>query len=924
MRYLGLVDHARAWTGRSLRQLQESRPVTGLLALFSDWRSRRYSDLTALVLGTVLVTLLVLLFNRLFLPLPSPGVAYLPLIAMLAYYWRWQLVLIAVLAQLLCVYFLFLPPALQLKPLAPQMIAQLLVLILVSVFILALVELARNRRDAAEKEAGRFAALNSVGTALASEHDRGELLELIAHTACDLTGAGFAAFTLRPIDSAGEPVVPSEGNLFHLAAVVGVTREQERLFQSVPLGGEGLLAPIFRFGVAVRIADVLAQLPPVEHTGSGGERESSYPADEMIPAESRRDRARRLAHAYAQGEIASGDLQAVGVPRGHPVVRSFLGVPLFDRDRRVRGGLLLGHDEPDHFTQADTTLLQALAAQAEVALENTRLYQAAQEQAQELTTVFESIADAVIVYDLQGNVKSENPAGALIRERLARQDPESGDTTSGEAALLTLLGQSSGQVSPENRVNIDSPTVNMPISLQDEHGERREYLVSGSRLRTEGTPDSGTGDGDVSQVHPEHMPDAPYQANGTVVVWHEVTEARKLLTEQQARSEAEAQRTLLQMVIDELPSGVFLVRGTDARLVLANRAAQAVLGAEWRVGEPLTAFLTRSGVQVAGVNGQTLGVGQLASMQAITTGTPVRHQQEIIRRPDGTSLPILTNAVALDWLLLRGLPLPDEPAMTSGDPVALVVFQDVTALKEAEQLKDEFIAIAAHELKTPMAAVKGYADMLLRQSQKDQHLSLAAWQKEALETIDQATNRLVELTDDLLDVARLQADHMQLHPEPHDLLALARRVMKRFQVVGANHTISLATQDEFVVAELDIRRTEQVVSNLLSNAIKYSPSGGDITISVYRRQEAGMAELAVKDQGIGIPAAQHALLFNRFARASNAREMGITGTGLGLYLCRELIERQGGHLWFTSEEGKGSIFTFRLPLAAPVTGDVSG
>jgi signal transduction histidine kinase len=218
-----------------------------------------------------------------------------------------------------------------------------------------------------------------------------------------------------------------------------------------------------------------------------------------------------------------------------------------------------------------------------------------------------------------------------------------------------------------------------------------------------------------------------------------------------------------------------------------------------------------------------------------------------------------------------------------------------------------------------MAAVKGYADMLLRQSLKNERNALAAWQKEALETIDQATNRLVELTDDLLDVARLQADHMQLHPEPHDLLALARRVMKRYQIVGANHTIRLAASDEFVVANLDIRRTEQVVGNLLSNAIKYSPSGGDITISVSQYAEVGTAELAVKDEGIGIPAAQHALLFNRFARASNARELGIAGTGLGLYLCRELIERQGGRLWFTSEEGKGSVFTFRLPLASPVS-----
>jgi signal transduction histidine kinase len=601
------------------------------------------------------------------------------------------------------------------------------------------------------------------------------------------------------------------------------------------------------------------------------------------------------------------------------MVRSFLGVPLFDRERRVRGGLLLGHREPDHFSQADETLLQALAAQAEVALENTRLYQNAQDRAQELSAVFESIADAVVVYDLEGNVQKENHAGALIRSLLAAQNQEAADATSAQDNLLTLLAQSSGRSAPGGREDAENAIANVPISLVDEQGERREYLVTGSRLRTESGPDAGTG-----ETGSQKAPAAPSQATGTVVVWHEVTEARKLLTEQRARTEAEAQRTLLQLVIDELPSGVFLIRGTEARLVLANHAALEALGAYWQVGEPLAAFLARSGTHVAGVNGQRIGVTELASIQAVTTGTAVRHAQEIIQRPDGTSLPILTNAVALDWMLLSGLPLPDEPAMTSGDPVALVVFQDVSALKEAEQLKDEFIAVAAHELKTPMAAVKGYAGMLLRQSRKDKSSTLADWQKEALETIDQATNRLVELTDDLLDVARLQADHMPLHPEPQDLIALARRVMKRYQVIGPNHVITLAAPEEFVVANLDIRRTEQVVGNLLSNAIKYSPNGGDITVSVCRRQEAGMAELAITDQGIGIPVAQHALLFNRFARATNARELGIAGTGLGLYLCRELIERQGGRLWFTSEEGKGSVFTFRLPLAAPVAEDNAG
>jgi signal transduction histidine kinase len=781
---------------------------------------------------------------------PSPGVAYLPLIAMLAYYWSWRLGVVATALQLLCVYFLFLPPEFTLQPRDPQDIAELLVLLAVSGYILALVQLAKRRRDAALREAERIKALNAVGIALAGEHDRDHLLQLIARTACELTGAGFAAFTLRPLDPAGQPLVPPLGSRFHLAAVVGINEEQEELFRRLPLGGEGLLAPIFQHGAPVRVAD----------------------AAQMAAAE---------------------------MPTGHPVVRSFLGAPLLSRDKQVLGGLLLGHSLPDCFTASDENVLQALAAQATVALENTRLYQAAQDQARELTTVFESIADAVVVYDPEGNLKHENPAAARVRRLLSlhQVDAATGDQTITPPAVT-------GRPS------------NLPISLVDDLGERRDFLVSVSSLRAEGTgPDHGAvGNADVQS--PASPSKETAETSGTVVVWHEVTEARRLLIEQQARTEAEAQLTILQLLIDELPSGVFLVAGGDARLVLANRSAQEVLGHEWVVGQPLAGYLAESGVAFAGTNGQPLPTEELASMRALRLGTAVRHSLEVLRRANGTTLPVLVNAVALDPQLIRNLPLGDGRVGASSGPVALVVFQDVTALKEAEHLKDEFIAVAAHELKTPMASVKGYADMLLRRSVGEEDLKLADWQVEALETIDQATNRLVELTDDLLDVARLQSDHLQLRTEPHDLIALTRRVMKRFQIISGRHSLSLSAQEEFVVACIDVRRTEQIIGNLLSNAIKYSPQGGSVSISIQQDDEAGTATVSIADQGIGIPEDQQALLFNRFARAENARELGITGTGLGLYLCRELVERQGGRIWFTSKPGEGSTFSLSLPLAA--------
>src|SRR5437763_434360 len=164
----------------------------------------------------------------------------------------------------------------------------------------------------------RFAALTRVGTALMSELNETRLLHLIAETARDLTGASFAAFTLRPVDELGQPLVPAEGNLFHLAAVVGVTKEQEALFRRMPLGGEGLLAPIFRHGVPVRVPDALALLSQPERMQTPEVGEATTP----------RDAARQAAFHYAHGQLAKEGLRSMGVPRGHPLVRSFLGAPL--------------------------------------------------------------------------------------------------------------------------------------------------------------------------------------------------------------------------------------------------------------------------------------------------------------------------------------------------------------------------------------------------------------------------------------------------------------------------------------------------------------------------------------------------------------------------------------------------------------------
>ncbi len=922
-----------------------------------------------LLLGTATITLLVLVIDRLVVSLPNPGVIYLPLIAMLAYHWSWRLGALAGLLQLACVYVLFLTPVGLVKEVSTRNVAQLVTLAAVNVFTLLLVQLARAQRDTAARQAGRSQALNVVGSALTSELNEARLLHMIAKTARDLTGADFAAFTLRPLDPHGHPLVPAEGNLFHLAAVVGVTPEQEALFRRMPLGGEGLLAPIFRHGVTVLVADALGMVHSVRSTTPANSPSQQAP-EKIMPggqgangpthrqsAIGRRDAARAAASAYAHGQLEARDLQAVGSPRGHPVVRSFLGVPLLDREGQVRGGLLLGHTEPGRFNAEDEQLLVGLAAQAAVALENARLYRAAQTQAKELDAIFDSISDAVMLVDGEGRVIRENRAASALHAEggadhaTVEQMAHTTEAVATDAVRKTTAGTPAaveGRDKPPSGAETHTEVV-----LANVAGEERQFAVTAAPLRE--PAHEATARHQQTQLPSE----APAETPGAVVVWHDLTEARRLLRERQAREEADARRAVLQLVIDEMPGGVYLVRGPQARMVLANQAAREAWGADWTEGQPMADFLARQGVQILAPEGHPLAEDELATIRAVRTGEAVHHHQEIIRRPDGTDLPVLLNAVALDtgvipFVTARGTPGEWEPEASGSqqERAALVVLQDVTALKEAERVKDEFITIAAHELKTPMAAVKGYTDMLRRRSaaaggsstaegeegaavtgaagateaaeaagateatEAGATAALAAWQLDALETIDQATGRLVELTDDLLDVARLQAGRVELHIEPHDLLALARRVAKRLQFSTERHMITVESDAEYVVALLDVRRVEQVVGNLLSNAIKYSPEGGLIMVMVREDAARGEAVLTVRDPGIGIPADQQGRLFARFARAENARTAGIGGTGLGLYLSRELIERHGGRIWFESAgAGAGSTFSIALPLA---------
>lgn len=235
-------------------------------------------------------------------------------------------------------------------------------------------------------------------------------------------------------------------------------------------------------------------------------------------------------------------------------------------------------------------------------------------------------------------------------------------------------------------------------------------------------------------------------------------------------------------------------------------------------------------------------------------------------------------------------------------------------LKEALNLRDEFLSIASHELRSPVTALKGYVQIL----ESDRPVTPEVRQK-ALSVIERQSNRLVQLVEQLLDVSRIRVGRLELQIESTDFVELADDVAERFRIQfekDEKYRLLVTHSSPSITGDCDRGRMEQVFSNLISNAIKYSPNGGTISVNIESLDDAIHA--SISDQGIGIPKDQQEYLFEMFTRASNVQGRGFEGMGLGLYICKEIVERHGGKIWIESQVGQGSTFHFTIPKAHPM------
>jgi len=264
----------------------------------------------------------------------------------------------------------------------------------------------------------------------------------------------------------------------------------------------------------------------------------------------------------------------------------------------------------------------------------------------------------------------------------------------------------------------------------------------------------------------------------------------------------------------------------------------------------------------------------------------------------GSSAPVLVHGEVC-WL---------SAIVTAFDGGRVLAVRDVSAEQELERLRTDFVATASHELRTPVTAVYGAAQTLRRHGDE---LS-ADRQRRLMQMIEEEAERLAQITDQMLVVAQADRGELRLEEAECDVVALCRTVIgqERFRLAGP-FTMLLVAPTQMAPVRCDGGKLRQVVLNLVENAVKYSPEGGRVELRVEDGTE--LVRLQVTDTGLGIPPAEQERVFEKFYRVDAQMSRGIGGSGLGLYISRQIVEQMGGRLTVDSELGRGSTFTVELP-----------
>ena len=628
----------------------------------------------------------------------------------------------------------------------------------------------------------------------------------------------------------------------------------------------------------------------------------------------------RDAPAMSNLALATGEVVAIGSRAEAPPgiafsleladrmgIHAAAAVPLIAAGR-ILGVLVYNLSEEHAFSDDEVRLLREVGDLIAAAVERARLEEELTRQAREMN-LLHSIAIAVA---------GETDLDAILRETLSR--------------LATVIDFAGGVIA---LVEGDDPVVRAaphPFA-PGAHGRRRPRGIGlGWLVVASGEPilsNDVASDPRRAQFPPARRIPGSYLA--TPLVWHDkpfgvlqlaaeapgafrptdltllktvgalisgpIELATRYRAEVELRGALDQARGRLEAILEHAPMGV-LFFDREHRLAFANPALTEVLNLlpkdELQLG--------RSWMELAGLLAHRRwggGPGRLLEMieatqqlrdEVMVSDFPLRAPDRMLRR---IAAPVFESDEFSGHLL-----------------ILLDITAEREALRQSEQavaLRDRFISIASHELKTPLTSIKGAAQLLLRLHTAGQlDLDRAV---RSLETIDAQAARIRLLVDDLLDVSRMQAGRMELRPEPADLAALVAGVVATLpEASRARVRLDLPPS---LPGVWDPLRLEQVVLNLLDNALKYSPPDEPVEVRLARQGDA--AVLTVTDHGAGIPATDLPALFRPFSRASNAAALDVSGLGLGLFITRQIVEGHGGDIAVASAEGEGTTITVRVP-----------
>ncbi len=672
-----------------------------------------------------------------------------------------------------------------------------------------------------------------------------------------------------------------QGSLFRISALLGqslsLSDTLEALAQAANevLGGTfaavlmprgGTLELAAAAGLPPALAEALDRLPKSANCLHAAAEEGRPLASPDITRDD------RFEHPWQEQAKAAGYRALLAVPAASPRVE-------------LSGLVVVFFAEVREFTDEDLELARHLGDAARGALERSELFEAertARALSQQLARTGGALATELDPAAVLDEVVQQAPAlleADACAVRTLEDDELVVSAASGDGAEEAI----GSRVSVTARLSGDVFQSRSPLAVEDVTTDERlvgaDAILLAGYAAFLGVPLSGpegTLAGVLSVYARKPRQWRPEEIEALLALAGN-TSAALANAELYSRVSLEKERSVA--ILANIADGIVAV-DRDGQVVLWNSAAEEITGVpqEEAIGRTTVQILQR----------------QLESAEAET--------------PSGQRLVSITRGGEEVWLSLSEAVMRDPLGAVAG---RILAFRDISADRMVEQVKSDFVAAVSHELRTPLTSIYGFAETLLRQDvpfgEEERRIFLGY--------IASESERLTEIVDQLLNVARLDAGDLQVELGLIDVGSVVSELVETVEESGVmnSHRFEVDLPDEPLAAEADPDKVRQIFNILVENALRYSPGGGIVTVGARRNHDR--VEVRVADEGIGIPAAERERIFRKFYRAESAARDGAAGTGLGLFIAKELVTAMGGRIWVDSTEGEGSSFSFELPAA---------